>query len=331
MATYTIIKLKDMSPLHMGTGKENYDFSASHVQSDTLSAALAAIRVQYEKKEGLEDFLRSFSLSSAFPFYSGHYFLPRPLGKINVRIDDCDEYISRKKLKTIRFIEQSLWCEIINGKEVHIKTNQLKDGYLLSDTVQDFKQPCKSIVNQRVSVPRADNLDAEPFFFDWTFFNKEAGLYCITDAKGELLEELIHLFKLLGENGIGTDKNIGGGKFTIDKDSISLPEFDSDSCMLLSLYIPQESEMKNLDLECSRFELVQRGGYMAGSQENDFWHLRKKSIYMFQVGSILKTTESLQGKIVDLCPTDYHDERMHPVYRSGKPLAIPIKLTESYE
>lgn len=331
MATYTIIKLKDMSPLHMGTGKENYDFSASHVQSDTLSAALAAIRVQCGKKNGLAEFLDSFSISSAFPYSTGCYFLPRPLGKINICIDDCDEYISRKKLKTIRFIEQNLWLEIINGKEIHIKTKQLKDGFLLPETAHIFKQPYKSIVNQRVSVPRADNQDAEPFFFDWTFFNEEAGLYCLTDAKGELLKELIHLFELLGENGIGTDKNVGGGKFTVATDSLSLPDTVSDSYMLLSLYIPQENEMKNLYLEHSRFELVQRGGYMAGSQENDFWHLRKKSIYMFQVGSILKTTETLQGKIVDLCPTDYHDERMHPVYRSGKPLAIPIKITEIYE
>ena len=74
MATYTIIKLKNLSPLHIGTGKENYDFSAAELQSDTLSAALAAIRAQKGKTDDLAEFLDSFKLSSAFPFIDNHFF-----------------------------------------------------------------------------------------------------------------------------------------------------------------------------------------------------------------------------------------------------------------
>ena len=132
---------------------------------------------------------------------------------------------------------------MISGKEVHIQSYQLKDGFLLPVSNESFKKPYKSIIHQRVAVPRVDEQDAEPFFFDWTFFDKEAGLYCLTDAQGKLLDELIHLFEILGENGIGTDKNIGGGKFIVDKASISLPDEKSDTYMLLSLYIPQEEEM----------------------------------------------------------------------------------------
>ena len=294
------------------------------MHSDTISAALAAIRAQQGRKDDIDSFMDSFLISSAFPYYKKCYFLPRPLGKINVYIDDCDEYISRKKLKTIRFIEQTLWTELIAGKDIHIKSSQLKDGFVLPVSDDSFEKPYTSSVNQRVTVPRADGQDAEPFFFDWTFFNKEAGLYCLTDAQGELLDELIFLFQTLGENGIGTDKNIGGGKFTVDKANISLPNEESDTHMLLSLYIPKEEEMNILDLDNSRFELIQRGGYMAGSIENDFWHLRKKSIYMFQSASILKTSQPLHGRIVNLWPVSYNDERKHPVFRSGKPLTIPI-------
>ena len=56
------------SPLHIGTGKENYDFSASDLHSDTLLSALAAMRVQMGQTENLESFLSSFLLSSAFLF-----------------------------------------------------------------------------------------------------------------------------------------------------------------------------------------------------------------------------------------------------------------------
>ena len=143
MAAYTLIKLKEMSPLHMGTGKENYDFSASHLHSDTLSAALAAMKVRHDGDEGVKDFLDSFVISSAFPYMGDHFFLPRPLGKIEVEFYDCDEYISRKKLKSIKFIEQDLWKKLVAGEKVVVSIWQLKNGFLLSN-VKDFKQPYKS-------------------------------------------------------------------------------------------------------------------------------------------------------------------------------------------
>ena len=326
MAAYTLIKLKEMSPLHMGTGKENYDFSASHLHSDTLSAALAAMKVRHDGDEGVKDFLDSFVISSAFPYMGDHFFLPRPLGKIEVEFYDCDEYISRKKLKSIKFIEQDLWKKLVAGEKVVVSISQLKNGFLLSNA-KDFKQPYKSAVHQRVTVPRADELDAEPFFFDWTFFEKNAGLYCLTDATGSKLDDLMRLFELLGEYGIGTDKNVGGGKFVVEKQALEIPEMpDANACMLLSLYVPTEKEILEIDLDNSKYELCQRGGYMAGSQENDFWHLRKKSVYMFGVGSVLISTVALEGKVVDLQPVDYNDRRMHPVYRSGKPFVVPVKL-----
>lgn len=328
MATYTIIKLKDMSPLHMGTGKENYDFSASTLHSDTLSAALAAMRVQQGKSADVEEFIGSFTLSSAFPYAGNTYFLPRPYGKVNVCFNDCEEYISRKKLKGIRYIDTALWTDITQGKQVVLPTENLQSGFLLGGNgFSSFQEPYKSSVNQRVTIPREEGLDAEPFFFDWTYFNKDAGLYCLTEATGTLLDELVSLFEMLGEQGLGTDKNIGGGKFSVVTDTLSLPDIpEADAQISLSLYIPHEEDMPLIDLGHSHFELVQRGGYMAGSEENDFWHLRKKSVYMFGVGSVLKATGALKGKVVDLCP-EYNDERMHPVYRSGKPFVLPINTT----
>lgn len=326
MATYTLIKLKDLSPLHMGTGKENYDFSASQLHSDTLSAALVAMKVRYGDTECLKEFLDSFTISSAFPYVGNHYFLPRPLGKLDIKFNDCDEYVSRKKLKSIKYIDHGLWKELISGNQLVVSIQQLKNGFLL-DNCSDFKQPYRSSVHQRVTIPRAEEQDAEPFFFDWTFFHKEAGLYCLTEATGSKLEELVRLFQALGEYGIGTDKNVGGGKFSVEIEEFIVDEpMNSNGMMLLSLYIPTEEEIKSsIHLDDSKYELCLRGGYMAGSQENDFWHLRKKSIYMFNVGSIICSSSMLKGKIVDLRP-DYDDERMHPVYRSGKPFVVPVKL-----
>ena len=319
-----------MTPLHIGTGKENYDFSSSDLHSDTLSAALAAIKVQTSDGGNLKSFMESFVVSSAFPFVGERYFFPKPHGRIDVRVTDADEYIVRKKLKKLRFIEAGLWNNLITGEKLTIQSNQLKGSFLLSDS-SDFNIPApyKSQVNQRVSVPREDGKDAEPFFFEWTYFDANSGLYCLLDASEEVENELIQLFKQLGESGLGTDRNVGGGKFEVETTKLSIGEvLSADSVMLLSLFIPTEEELHKLDLVHADYDLLKRGGYIAGSQESDFRHLWKKTIYMFNTGSVFPTTSFLEGKVVDLRP-DWNDERMHPVFRSGKPFVVPIKKTVS--
>lgn len=326
-----VVKLKHLSPLHIGTGKENYDFSSTVLQSDTLSAALAAIRVQKGKMDDVEGFLSSFTISSAFPYYGDILFMPKPNGKISVNVTDMEEYSSRKKLKKVKFVEFDLWKRLLCGEPVNVTSSQLKDSFLLSTkSVPAFVTPYKSQVNQRVSVPRNEGADAEPFFFDWTYYQENAGLYCLLDAPNDMIGELQDLFKLLGEYGLGTDKNVGGGKFEVEiiAEPINFDFVESaNASMLLSLYIPIENEVVQLNLPESKYELVLRGGYMAGSNEEDFKHLRKKSVYAFSVGSIFPTTAKLSGKIVDLRPS-WNDERMHPVYRSGKPFLVPIKVND---
>jgi CRISPR type III-A-associated RAMP protein Csm4 len=325
MATYNIVKLKNLTPLHIGIGKENnYDFSSSELHSDTLTAALAALRAQQGKESDTEHFLNSFTLSSAFPFSGATYFLPKLKGKINVLVADKKEHEYRKQLKKLKYIESGIWNELVSGQQVDIKSFQLKGSFLVKD--ESFENPFQSQVNQRVAIPRSDGTDAAPFYFDWTYFRSDAGLYCITDAKGDLFDEIKILFDTLGETGIGTDRNVGGGKFEVETHTITLPDIaDANYSLLLSLYIPTEEELPLLHLPDSQYEMILRGGYLAGSSEECFRHLRKKSIYMFNVGSQLFTTACLSGKVVNLAP-QWNDERMHPVYRSGRPFYLPVKI-----
>lgn len=75
----------NLSPLHIGTGRENYDSSASELHSDTLSSALAAVGVETGMSGNVEDFLTSFSMSSAFPFYRDIFFSSQTTGTIECR------------------------------------------------------------------------------------------------------------------------------------------------------------------------------------------------------------------------------------------------------
>ncbi|MDR1886414.1 MAG: type III-A CRISPR-associated RAMP protein Csm4 [Prevotellaceae bacterium] len=330
MPKYNIVKLTNLTPLHIGTGKQNqYDSAAADLHSDTLSAALAALRAQRGNTNDTEAFLNSFTLSSAFPFWGNTLFLPRLQGKMPVKVAGKEENEYGKQLKKLKYIDAALWNELVKGKSLTVEPSQLEVEEFLLKTDKDFEQPFKSQINRRITAPRTGNQDAEPFFFHWTYYHAKSGLYCLTDAQGAKFDETVNLFKLLGETGLGTDKNSGGGKFEVETDTITLPDVTgANHTLLLSLYIPEETEMPKLRLSAAQYGLTLRGGYMAGSSEEHLRYLRKRSVYMFTAGSLFPTTAKLKGKTVNLTP-DRNDEGIHPVYRSGKPFYLPVKTNVS--
>lgn len=325
MTQLSIIKMYNLSPLHIGTGRENYDSSASELHSDTLSSALAAVGVETGMSGNVEDFLTSFSMSSAFPFIET-FFSSQTTGTIECRCRRRRRERVQKKLKKVKYVEQNLWKQIVTGATPCISKSQIQ-GVFIVPKDECIEPLSNSQVMQRVSVSRDGTKDAEPFYFEWNYFNKDAGLYCLTDAKEHVLKLISQLFVQLGENGIGTDKNIGGGKFEVEiaNELFSFGEpKDAKRRMSLSLFIPTEDELDGLLDGSPRYSLLLRGGYTAGSSVEEFRHLRKKMVYAFGEGSVFETTKPLVGKLVDLRP-DWNDIRIHPVYRSGRALTLKIK------
>lgn len=326
MAVYNIIKIRFLSPAHIGTGRENYDFSSADLRADTLSSALAAMRVQNGNREPIPDFLSSFRLTSAFPFSGSRLFLPKIANRVNAAVAGKEEHEYRKKLKKITFIELPLWARLCAGMTEVIDESQLKGSFLINDKGAPFDMPYVNEVMQRVSVPRCGGSDASPFYFDWRYYSPHAGLYCIVDADARVFDEVKELFSMLGEAGIGTDKNVGGGQFTVESETMELPDIaDPNACLLLSTYLPAESELSRLSLATASYRLTLRGGYMAGSEQERLRHLCKQSVYMFDAGSVFMQPLHLEGKIVDLKPA-WNTDEMHPVYRSGRPFYLPIKI-----
>lgn len=338
MTKFTRIKLKDMTPLHLGLGRDSYDVSTSLLQSDTLSAALASIRAMYGKGDTTEQFLSAFALSSAFPYDGDEYFLPRMKGRLAITVNGEEEKDYRKKLKKLVYISFSLWQRLAQGETIAVDDNQLQGAFLLSKGNTNYKTPMTHITTERVSVARNGKDDAVPFMYDWTFFRhgshsispngkdyetKETGLYCLLNADVETTQEITELFYELGEQGIGSDKSVGGGHFTIETDTIELPDVKSDKQILLSTYIPTEEELKFFSLAKSNYQLIHRGGFMAGSNNESLRHLRKKTVYMFDTGSVLVSNAKLEGKIVNVAP-QWNTPGIHPVYRSGRCLSMHI-------
>lgn len=333
MAQYEVLKLNFNSPLHIGTGRETYDSMMSQLHSDTLSGAIASTWCKLFGADDLDAFMQSYTLSSCFPFKADSYFLPKPQGRISVTFSDLEEYSSRKKIKKIQYIELPLWEKLINGEGLSCKSCQLVgEGFLATEaTVANWKHDSKLYVKevqQRVTVPNDCSEDPKPYYFERLFFAEDAGLFCLVQVDPSWKKRFRQVVEVLGDSGVGTDKNVGNGMFVLDVDSVnmSLPEKE-DRVMLLSLFTPSEDELNEMNLDGSIYSLVERGGFMAGSSYDQFAHLRRRSIYAFTVGSIL-ACEHIAGRIVDLAPT-WNDDRMHRVLRDFRAFSVPVKNCES--
>lgn len=323
MGAFTVFKLKELSPIHLGKGTDDYSSSVPTLSSDSLSSALAAVRARQGRAEGIESFLDSFLISDAFPFAEGRLFLPKPVGRINADLIGMDEALVRKRLKKIEYVELPVWADLLMGSRIAISSEQISGRFLTCPSAADFDNPVIRKVSQRVAVPR-NGADANPFFFEWSYFKKDCGLFCLVKADKDTVKELESLFNLLGETGIGSDRSIGGGHFSVEISSVELIEVeDPSSTMILSSYLPTCEEVSNLDLPASRYQLVFRRGFMAGSSDLNACHYRRKDILLFRSGSLFRPSIPLGGQIVDLKPDIF---TTHPVYRSGKPLCIRTKL-----
>lgn len=323
MSTYNIIKLKNITPLHISKGKEFYDSVFDDVLSDVLTAALAAIRaIRYGKCNDVEQFMNSFNLSSAFPYYKDELYLPKPQGRINLGIEE--KY--RKKLKKIKYLEKSIFeSYYLKGEPVAVKREQLFGDLVSKNVLSDYDVLYKKHEVERVVVPKSESTASVPFFFEFKYFSADAGLYCITDAKGERFAELLDLFGRLGQEGIGSDKNIGCGHFEVEPGTIDIADIASPEKLMLSMYLPTEAELQNIDLDKSTYQLYLRGGYMAGDADEQKRHYLKKAVYMFGSSSLIYCDKPLEGRIVDL----NNGMSQHEVFRSGKAFYIPINNKES--
>lgn len=333
MGKLTRIIFRNMSPLHLGRGRDSYDSSSPNLSSDSLSSALASMRAFDGKTDDMKEFLESFTISSAFPYSGKEFFLPRPCGRLNIIVKGQQEREYRKRLKKLRFISSSLWNKMITGCSIEVYPSQIHGEFLIDEPNEAYPQPMSHAVHQRVMVPRADERDAVPFMFEWTFFRhgeNESGLYCLIDCHEDRKSELIELFKQLGSFGIGSDRTVGGGQFDIDTEDLEWKDVNGNATMLLSSYIPMEEEIASLNLQTSNYSILKRGGFMSGSSNENIRLLRRKTVYMFDAGSVFRTTQPIEGTIVNLAPK-WNTDDMHPVYRSGRPLYVTVNLNKDEE
>jgi CRISPR-associated protein Csm4 len=337
---FSIYKLHFTSPLHLGDARDDYSISLKSIASDAMYAALTACLAKLGYFNGIAGQARNdgfdgdlgFNISSLFPFYQKDkdseavYFLPKPLRSVLPQLNQIEK---AKAIKKVQWLDTDDFSTLINGKVDIFDDNKIKGEYLTAKEIdKDF---ISSAVSPRVKVPRdyAVEPDATPFYMDRIYFKDYSGLYFIMGGAINLLHPALNLLK---NEGIGTDRNVGNGFFTVSEDEIELDlpdERETDYALSLSMFIPKSKQQldKMLSGEKVGYDFVRRGGWITTPPFNTY---RKNAIYAFTHGSVfsMKMTENVvvEGKIVDLKPEiEFEQGKIdHPIWRNGRSFFIPI-------
>jgi CRISPR type III-A-associated RAMP protein Csm4 len=277
-----------------------------------------------------------YTLSSAFPFVGFNkaysYFLPR----IVLPEIEYDEAAStpRKTLKKLRWLNVADFERTIAGQGLpgfQELGPRISGQYLFTEGEGNPEPPFKSEVQQRVTVPRLSDEDAVPYYIEKLFFREDCGLYLLADCDEEAANWLEKVLGLLGLSGIGTDRNVGCGHFSLERDQIDLrlPD-DADALANLSLYLPENKAQLNGLMEGNGLKMsriVERGGWISTAP---YQSLRKNSICMIVEGGVFPVRHEKpksMGRTADLNPKNVNVS--HPILRCGRSLFIPLKTTRT--
>ena len=256
------IKLKFNGPFHLGRGLPN-DYGSSEVilHSDTIKAALfsMAVRLDISWANKSRDFHHAFFVSTAYPYYRETYFFPRPLHIGSIDIEGMGEMEARKIQKGIKYIDKPLFEMVLNGEPVPvISEDQIMDkAFAFSKSLSHPTTKEKFFateVQQRVRVGSSDTEEVKtlPYFTDRIYLNEEAGYFILLDfvdpENKEFSQFLLACFRLLGDEGIGTDRSSGNGMFEVlDSEfaefNLTVPE-NSQNYMTMGLFCPSENDLK---------------------------------------------------------------------------------------
>lgn len=330
MDEITLYKLNFNAPLHIGAHGVGYEETGNMIHSDTLFSAILSLWHNFYEDD-IESLCKMvpFNISSAFPFKQDMFFFPRPMVRIGKETEGENQ--KEKKLKRVEFISQQLMESILKGDCGSLEFNE-------EDTFQNgtFWHPNMPFFNKneeilfaerelpRVVIDRNTN-SSEIFYFSEIIFEKDSGLFFLARFIDKKIKQKFEaVLRLLGDEGIGGDKRMGKGLFSLDiKEDfhILFPE-NADMFLTLSLYYPQESEFNGGILNNASYNLIPRKGWLHAPGAMT---LRRKEIRTFTEGSVFNATgKEIYG--TNPCVLEKNEELglMHNIYRYGIAFNLPM-------
>lgn len=329
-----VYHLNFTTPVHFGLegiGQERIDHA---VHSDTFWGAIINKWLLLYTDNPVE-LCRSasFTLSSAFPLISGARFYPVPMGAMNKVMDDVAHLdsgaipLELKDVKKIRYISEDLFFQILTGRETVLAD-------LTPSTVHPYPLAARGQVKQsvgyatevqrpRVSVDQINGGVREGAFFYSSdqFFGAESGLFFFASfTSPQIREKFEAALRLLGDCGLGADRTVGRGAFSVTATDWSATELKNPTAqVLLSLYFPTREEVARgvLTNPVSTYGLTRRTGHAGG---HDVSRFRRADCWMLTEGSVLPFAP-VGGTPQVLTKSDVIP---HDVYRCGRAFCLPM-------
>jgi CRISPR-associated protein Csm4 len=326
-------KLNFISPLHIGMRGVGYEETEEIIHSDTLFSSLMNLWGDFYE-DNIEELCNNppFVISSCFPYKKDTYFFPRPMVQIGKHSeDDIDPKIG-KRLKKTKYISKTLFEKVLQGEEIGLPTedNTLQKGKFWFEKQDKLDSQRKEKVFSQREVPRVkiDRLtnSSDIFYFSEIVFEKDSGLFFLAKFNGdEIKKKFETILRLLGDEGIGSDKRVGKGLFILqgafDFSFLCLKE--ARHFLTLSLYHPTKEEIELGILNQASYELLARYGWI---HSFGAMSLRRQWVRMFKEGSVFQRVK--QSQYGDNPIVQKRDETiglLHNIYRYGLCFDVPIK------
>lgn len=334
MGTYTVYRLTFRTQLHLGRtsgpaqqGNLGLEKTETYIPADTLFSAICQTWAMFYGAGDLTAFLKHytadsgvlpFTLTSAFPFAHGVYLFPKPLTWTT----------PSKKSKHVQFVSQSVFQDILSGNLPEFCENQLINGEKVWASPEE-KEQLKTSMGDELLVwktstrPRvrvgSQTAESNIWHIETVQFNTNCGLwFAVHFDSAQTQQKIETLLQVLGDNGIGGERNAGYGLFDFTKATLEMPTAEAGTHFVtLSPICPKTpAELKRLLTGNIAYTLNPLKGWVADT--------RRKQVSMFAEGSVLNATEKQVGRLIDL----KQDNFSHPVYRYGYAWQVGIKGTQ---
>ncbi len=334
----TIYRLAFKTQLHLGrstgaaqAGNLGLEKTEVYIPADTLFSAICQTWATFYDTESLTDFLNRykanseelpFTITSAFPYADNVYFYPKPL----------TFQVEAKKSKRVQFVSHNIFHSIISGNPPDFKDDHLINGEKvwihpeekerLKKSMKDKLTLWETATRPRVTIG-AQNAGSEIWHVQTVQFNTNCGLWFAAQFDSDKTKQRIDtLFRVLGDTGIGGERNAGYGMFDFTETTLEIPTPEGgNQFVTLSPICPQSSEqLAQLLTGDIAYTLNPLTGWVSSTGTAS----RRKQISMFTEGSVLHVSDTQIGRLVDLRPENWE----HPVYRYGYAWQVGIKGTQ---
>lgn len=326
-----VVKLTFTTPVHLSRDIRQAEQTRDFISGDTLFSALFSCGIQLGISG--EELLESFSecrFSSAFPYCGNSLFFPRPFCKLPAIQGMENDPALGKKIKKIQFLDTPTFERLLNGELKSISPADISPGGKFISMKSDFPEFTKSL-HERVSLD-PDTFESVPFSLENLHLHPDSGLFFMISTSGEDIPDVIlQSLRYLADQGIGSDRNVGYGKFEIDSISglsLKTPAHPSHYLSLAPVFPSElmEQEMNNPQMN-SAWKFKMSEGYISSPGDEAWLGLKRKQFLMLTEGTVLfSPDEQPVGLLRDVKP-DYPGE-IHPVWRDGRGFWLPIKISD---